>query len=113
MAAAHLRLDRGRVAARPWDGRPSQPSLNLIRRLRSNGHAREPESDLAYYPGPINNLFYRILTTETKVMQRWSLPFGVSILAVARRPLSSAPQESVDIDSLVAEVLPQGVLAAR
>jgi hypothetical protein len=56
---------------------------------------------------------YRILTAETKLMQRWSLPFGVSILAVAQRPMGSAGYSSVDIDSLIADALPKEVLAAQ
>jgi 2-polyprenyl-3-methyl-5-hydroxy-6-metoxy-1,4-benzoquinol methylase len=85
----------------------------LLRGLRGADHATEPESDLAHYPAPINNLLYRILTTETKLMKRWSLPFGVSILAVAQRPLDSAMADSVDIGSLIADALPEQVLAAQ
>jgi len=85
----------------------------LLRWFRDRERIAGPESDLAHYPAPINNLLYRILTTETRLMRRWSLPFGVSILAVAQRPLTSARPDTVDIDSLIADALPQRVFAAQ
>jgi 2-polyprenyl-3-methyl-5-hydroxy-6-metoxy-1,4-benzoquinol methylase len=91
----------------------TRKAKTLLRRFRDTDHSTEPQSDLAHYPAPINNLLYRILTTETKLMQRWSLPFGVSILAVAQRPLSSAGTSHVNIDSLIADALPEKVLAAH
>lgn len=63
---------------------------NLLRSVR---HVRGKtggglESDLDEYPAPINTALYWLLRGETKLMQHVDLPFGVSILAVARRPLT-------------------------
>jgi SAM-dependent methyltransferase len=91
----------------------TRKAKTYIRRFRKGDGSGEPESDLAYYPAPINRLLYRILTTETRLMRRWSLPFGVSILAIAQRPLKSEHVDAVDIDSLIADALPQKVLVAH
>lgn len=60
---------------------------NLLRSLRRsrNGNADALESDLDDYPGPINSALYWLLKGETRLMRHTDLPFGVSILAVARR----------------------------
>ena len=87
-----------------------------MRKLRKNGATEEPESDLAHYPKPINELLYRIVTTETDLLKRFHPPFGVSILAVAQRPVESSIGDNpatVTIDSLIAESEPQKVLAAQ
>ena len=84
-----------------------------LRRFRDADHIHEPESDLAHYPAPINNLLYRIVSLETRLMRRWTVPFGVSILAVAQRPLESREAAQIDIESLIAEALPAKVLAAQ
>jgi len=85
----------------------------FLRRFRDSDHGREPVSDLAHYPAPINDLLYRIVSLETRLLRPWSMPFGVSILAVAQRPLATADQHQIDIDSLIAEALPPKVLAAQ
>jgi SAM-dependent methyltransferase len=87
-----------------------------LRRLRGQEISDEPESDLAFYPRPINELLYRIVTSEMKLMKRWDMPVGVSILAIARRPLETgaeATPASITIDSLIANAEPQKVLAAQ
>ncbi len=45
-------------------------------------------SDLHGYPGLINEALYRLMLLETRALKRFDMPFGVSILAVARRPLT-------------------------
>lgn len=87
-----------------------------LRQLRGHQISDEPESDLAFYPRPINELLFRILTAETKLMRHWDLPVGVSILAVAQRPLEAAAEQetaNITIDSLIADAEPQKVLAAQ
>lgn len=66
---------------------------NLLRSLRKSRRANPDalESDLIEYPGPINTALYWLLRAETKLMQHTNLPFGVSILAVAQRPLATEP----------------------
>ena len=54
------------------------------RMLRRDGPAR---SDLSVPPRPLNALLAAILRSERHLVGRVPLPFGVSILAVARRPL--------------------------
>jgi hypothetical protein len=88
----------------------------LLRKLRGNMNPDEPESDLAHYPRPINEALYRMVTTETKLLKKVQPPFGVSILAVAQRPLESTigdTSPSVTIDSLIAGVEQPKVLAAQ
>ena len=91
----------------------TRKAKTFLRRFRGVDRRHEPESDLAHYPAPINHLLYRIVSLETKLLRRWSMPFGVSILAVAQRPLERAESEQEEIDSMIAEALPQRVLAAQ
>ena len=60
-----------------------------VRSWRHEDDAENPESDLAHYPKPVNDMLYRIVSTETKLMKHVDMPFGVSILAVAQRPVES------------------------
>ncbi|MGH2557421.1 MAG: methyltransferase domain-containing protein [Thermomicrobiales bacterium] len=60
---------------------------NLTRRgsrVQVNGH--ELRSDLRQYPDLVNYALLRVMRAETRLMRRVDFPFGVSILAVARRP---------------------------
>jgi SAM-dependent methyltransferase len=87
-----------------------------VRRIRGNSGDDNPESDLAHYPKLINEALYRIVTTETDLLKRFHPPFGVSILAVAQRPLESTIGDnpaSVTIDALIASAEPQKVFAAQ
>jgi SAM-dependent methyltransferase len=87
-----------------------------LRKLRGDAVSDDPESDLAFYPRPINELLYRIVTAEMKLMKRWDLPVGVSILAIAQRPLEASAEgtpANITIDSLIADTEPQKVLAAQ
>ena len=86
------------------------------RRFRGHSIEDHPISDLAFYPKRVNEALYRILTTETRLMQHWDMPVGVSILAVAQRPLEvGADNEpaNISIDSLIAEPEQQKVLTAQ
>ena len=61
---------------------------NLRERLsRRHAMARPEISDLSELPRPVNEALYRLLQAETRLMRRTNLPVGVSLLAVARKPL--------------------------
>jgi 2-polyprenyl-3-methyl-5-hydroxy-6-metoxy-1,4-benzoquinol methylase len=66
---------------------------NVLRSARKSRRADPDalESDLDEYPAPINSALYWLLKAESKVVRHTDLPFGVSILAVARRPLATEP----------------------
>lgn len=55
------------------------------RLLRSDG--AEPRSDLELSSAWLDKVLTRVFASERHVVRRGSLPFGVSLLAVARRPL--------------------------
>jgi SAM-dependent methyltransferase len=65
--------------------------LRASRRRRGAGHD-SLRSDLGEYPVPVNAALNWLMRGETRLMRHVDLPFGVSILAVARRPLA---QETV------------------
>ncbi|HEY8447329.1 MAG TPA: class I SAM-dependent methyltransferase [Thermomicrobiales bacterium] len=66
----------------------TRKTKNLLRTVKKIRHAESNglESDLTDYPRPINNALYWMLKGETRLMRRLNFPFGVSILAIARRP---------------------------
>jgi SAM-dependent methyltransferase len=61
----------------------------FARKFRPKNEA-EVSSDLKAYPRVINSLLYRLMLVEAWVVKRIDLPIGVSILAVARKPLDPA-----------------------
>lgn len=69
------------------------PPVYLIRRAQSFKRHFFPKpddeisSDLHSYPGIVNSALYRLMLFENRLLRRWDMPAGVSILAVARRPL--------------------------
>ncbi len=55
-------------------------AVRLLRRaLRRDGH------DLSRPPAPLNRLLAAVFSAESRLLRRRSLPFGVSLLLVARR----------------------------
>ena len=64
---------------------------NAWRALSRNrtGAPRPLKSDLGDYPRPINSALYGLMRAETRLMDSVDMPFGVSILAVATRPLET------------------------
>src|SRR5712692_2714980 len=55
-------------------------AVRLLRRaLRRDGH------DLSRPPAPLNHLLAAVFSAESRLLRRRSLPFGVSLLLVARR----------------------------
>lgn len=57
-------------------------------RLRRNG-ADPPDSDLTELPRPLNEGLFRVMQAERRFMARRNLPFGVSLLAIARKPVAT------------------------
>lgn len=49
-----------------------------------------PATHLDEVPGPLNALLTRVSTGEGSLIRRWELPFGASLICVARKPLVSA-----------------------
>ena len=64
---------------------------NAWRTLSRNraGVPRPLKSDLGDYPRPINDALYGLMRAETRLMDSFDMPFGVSILAVAMRPIET------------------------
>jgi SAM-dependent methyltransferase len=46
---------------------------------------RSEDSDVRPVPGPVNALFTAVLSAEAEVLSRVRLPFGLSVIAVARK----------------------------
>jgi SAM-dependent methyltransferase len=81
----------------------TRKAKNLARALniKRGGHGHDNlQSDLGDYPPIINDALFKVMRGENRLMDRVNLPFGVSILAVAKRPLVSATDS-----------LPDGMLA--
>jgi hypothetical protein len=76
----------------------TRKAKNLWRSLSRSrpGEERPLQSDLGDYPKPVNEALYSLMRAETKLMKRFDMPFGVSILAVATRPLDAVSQPSAD-----------------
>jgi SAM-dependent methyltransferase len=62
----------------------------IKRRFRPKSDA-ELSSDLHRYPQLLNGLLYQLMLVETRLLRRFDMPVGVSILAVARRPIEPEP----------------------
>lgn len=62
----------------------------IMRRFRPKAET-ELDSDLHSYPKPLNELLYRLMLIENRLLRRFDMPVGVSILAVARRPAEPEP----------------------
>ncbi len=67
---------------------PPIATIRLIRRLQRRWRPRtEYKSDFKYpAPGPLNFLLAGIFGAEAPIVRRVNIPFGVSILALARKP---------------------------
>jgi SAM-dependent methyltransferase len=87
---------------------------NIAHDLRS-GHGNGEEdakSDLAEYPKIVNEALFRLMHLETQVMHHVNLPFGVSVLAVAR-PVAKADSVGSDIPSMSREAAQTSVAATN
>lgn len=59
------------------------PAVWLVR--LGERRLREPRSSVRPLPGPINAALSAVMSAENCWLQRWNLPFGVSVLCVAQR----------------------------
>jgi SAM-dependent methyltransferase len=57
------------------------PAVVVIRLLRHRTGGI-PQSDMAALPGWVNRFLFHLFSFERRLLCRWSLPFGVSLLAV-------------------------------
>lgn len=64
--------------------------VRLARRLLPDPDAVRSDFELNR-PGPLNSFLARVFSLEAPVLRRISLPFGVSILGLARKPGSPRP----------------------
>jgi len=63
------------------------PLIALIRRAErlTNDMSRPPQADLVPVPALINQALVALMGLETQIVRRGSLPFGVTVVAVARK----------------------------
>jgi SAM-dependent methyltransferase len=61
---------------------PVAAAARLAQRVRPS--ADDSGSDLSMPPGPVNEILTRLFASERHVVRRHRLPFGVSLVAVAR-----------------------------
>jgi SAM-dependent methyltransferase len=60
--------------------------LAALKRLSERFFAAQTDSDLTLSAGPLNGLLAAILASEGRWIARRSLPFGLSLMTVARKP---------------------------
>lgn len=60
------------------------PVVWVVRRLRSGRHLDSPSSDIGHVPAVLNAALRVVLTLEQNAFRVVGLPFGTSVLAVAR-----------------------------
>jgi SAM-dependent methyltransferase len=53
--------------------------------LPQKSHSGQPRTDLRQLPAWLDSFLFGIVNAERRVLRRWNLPFGSSILAVARK----------------------------
>jgi SAM-dependent methyltransferase len=70
---------------------------NAVRSITGSSQGRTPRSDLGDHTRTVNEALYQLMRTETRLMRWMDLPFGVSILAIASRPVSDVPAEAASI----------------
>lgn len=72
---------------------PPIAAIRMLRRLERRLRPRTPvQSDFRYpAPGPVNFALGHVFGAEAPILRRIDIPFGVSILALARRPPSETP----------------------
>jgi SAM-dependent methyltransferase len=71
----------------------TRKAKNLVRSLnirRGGEPSTELQSDLGDYHPVVNEALFNVMLGENRLLDRMNLPFGVSILAVAKRPLAAA-----------------------
>ena len=67
---------------------PPIAAVRMLRRLERRFRPQTPvQSDFRYpAPGPVNFLLGHLFGAEAPIVRRMNIPFGVSIMALARKP---------------------------
>ena len=60
--------------------------IYLRRYLQRKAKREQTVSDTAPLPGTLNSIFYTVLNFENRLVQRIDLPFGSSVVCLARKP---------------------------
>lgn len=68
-----------------------------VRLVRRGSHRLDGESDLSPVPLPLNAVLSWLMRIESRLMWRMRLPFGLSIVALARKPDGS--QEAAELET--------------
>jgi SAM-dependent methyltransferase len=66
-----------------------------FRKLRTIVRSTGSADDFAV-PGPVNWLLYQVTQLEARLMSRFDMPFGLSVLGIARRAPEPAPAPAMD-----------------
>ena len=61
------------------------PFLAIFRLLSKLKHNENPEPTLVPLPKIINSLFKKILFLESSIIKKLKLPFGLSVICVAKK----------------------------
>jgi ubiquinone/menaquinone biosynthesis C-methylase UbiE len=78
---------------------PAAVARKAVMRFRTQDG---PASHLDDVPGPINAVLRRILLGEQPLLRRWDLPFGASLICVARRSDDAPAQQAPAVREAVA-----------
>jgi SAM-dependent methyltransferase len=73
---------------------PMRRAMAVLQRRR-NSQVHDLESDLQHHHPLVNEALFRVLRLENRLTARWNPPFGVSILAIARKPAVAAVTPAV------------------
>jgi SAM-dependent methyltransferase len=76
---------------------PLRRVMALLQR-RQNNEGQDLESDLHEHSAVLNEALFRLLRLENRLTRRWNPPFGVSILAIARKPAVDSAAAAVSGD---------------
>ena len=63
--------------------------LAILKRLTEGVLRSKPSSDVGNLPRPINKLLINIYNFETKLLTISTIPFGLSLFAIARKPIKN------------------------
>jgi SAM-dependent methyltransferase len=63
------------------------PPIAIIRSIKRllSGQGRPPKTDVLPVPAVVNRMLLALMDAETQIVRRLSLPFGVTVIAVARK----------------------------
>jgi SAM-dependent methyltransferase len=59
--------------------------FRVLLRALGKENLEQPKADLLELPGPLNALFTRLVMLESRLLLRFGLPFGVSLVCLARK----------------------------